>query len=125
MPCDGSHCEAFGSEIALSRVMCCLDELNGKKFSKSDWSGYHDKAYGHASDELLDQKTAELCARLESIGESFIRNMSLELQIWWRDHQEHDRRRLKREKEEAEKKAVRKAALAKLTAEEREALGLR
>jgi len=66
----------------------------------------------------LDRDTAELCSWCR---ENDVQEQSLELQIWWRDHQKHD---AKREAEEAKKKAKRKKALAKLTKEERKLLGL-
>lgn len=50
---------------------------------------------------------------------------SLEMQIWWRDHQEKDREREKEESEKAERNKVREAALSKLSKEEKEALGLK
>ena len=43
---------------------------------------------------------------------------------WWTAHQEVDRKREKREKEEKRKKALKRAALKKLTKEEKELLGL-
>lgn len=51
------------------------------------------------------------------IPEGFIRE-------WWAKHQEEDRIRKQREKEEAERKRLRQKALEKLTPKERAALGV-
>jgi hypothetical protein len=51
--------------------------------------------------------------------------MSLELQIWWRDHQEADRIRQKEEAAAQKKAHIRAQGLAKLTLEERRALGVK
>ncbi len=47
-----------------------------------------------------------------------------ELADWWKQHQEFDRRRIERENADKAKKQAKNAALAKLTPEERKALGL-
>lgn len=46
------------------------------------------------------------------------------VQAWWTAHKKEDDKRRKREAAEARKNELRKAALAKLTDEERKALGL-
>jgi len=51
--------------------------------------------------------------------------MSRKLADWWEDHQAKDARRKIAEKDEAATKALRKAALAKLTPAEIKALGLK
>lgn len=53
-----------------------------------------------------------------------VRDYSLELQIWWRDHQLADARHKREEAARKKRAALRKQALAKLTDAERKALGV-
>lgn len=120
MPCNSDYLESSGKEIELSRVACLLDELNGKdKIDPSHWSGYHPLVYNKIVDR--NALVSELCSRLQDVD---ISQCSLEMQIWWRDHQEADRKRLETELEEAKEKSERDAALAKLTPYERKLLGV-
>jgi hypothetical protein len=50
--------------------------------------------------------------------------MARQLADWWEEHQEADAIRETREADEARKKALRKSASQKLTADERQALGI-
>jgi hypothetical protein len=59
-----------------------------------------------------------LCEMLEGLD---VTKFSLEMQMWWRDHQAADKARIKKETALATEKEV---ALAKLTAHERRILGL-
>ena len=113
-------------EVGMSQVLCLLDELKGKKFTRSHWEGYHPKIYCKVrSKEWLDKKVAELCAALSNTEPSRIRDYSLEMQIWWRDHQAADEGRKKIEQEAARRKKLRKQALAKLTMDEIKALNIK
>lgn len=95
MPCDSSYLDANSGEIALSRVFQLLDEVAGKRKKPTceGWDGYDNRAYGRYSRELLDAKVAELCAALKPLPKARIAKFSLEMQLWWRDHQRADRRR--------------------------------
>lgn len=96
MPCNCDHLEANQLEIELSRVYCLLDELRTGKPVKPDssaWEGYDRRAYSHADRETADKKTAELCAKLSAMKPAKIKKLSLEMQVWWRDHQEADARK--------------------------------
>jgi len=53
-----------------------------------------------------------------------ISSRSLELQTWWRDHQEHDKARLQREMKDKKDAKSRRAALKKLSPRERKLLGV-
>ena len=122
MPCDGSYMDANKREIELSRVACLLDELDGKPIDKHDWSGYHPRAYGRARDvKRADAMVAQLCERLQAVD---VKNYSLEMQMWWRDHQIADKARVEAELVATKNAEERKAALAKLTPHERRLLGL-
>lgn len=123
MPCNSDYLNPNETEIHLSRVLCLLDELEGKQWREADWRGFHPGAYGKRilkSD--LDHFVAGLCQRLQIID---VTKYSLEMQIWWRDHQKADAERIKREQEWKERQAVREQAKAKLTPEEIEVLGLK
>lgn len=121
MPCNSDYMEANSLEREISKVHCLLDELDGKEWSNSDWNGYHPKVYCRVNRELADKLVRKLCSKLKTAD---VTKYSLEMQMWWRDHQEADAAREQHEQDkkiEAEKRA---AALAKLTDEEKELLGL-
>lgn len=124
MPCNCDHMGANNREVELSKIACCLEEiLERKKINKNDWGGYHPKIYSkHISNKKANEMISKLC-RLCSEADD-ITKYSLELQMWWRDHQELDRQRLERERIEALDKKHREEGLAKLTKEEKKALGL-
>jgi hypothetical protein len=69
----------------------------------------------------IDQHTAMLCEFCQS---NDVSKCSLELQIWWRDHQKADKDRLEREQEAIKTRKEKNAALEKLTDYERKLLGL-
>lgn len=121
MPCNADYMEPNQGEKNLGKVLCLLDEIKSGKFCKENFNGYHIGAYMKYTKEKLDKSTAELCSILKNRD---ITKYSLELQIWWRDHQEADR---KRERDEANKVLEgreRRNALAKLTPAERKVLGV-
>lgn len=93
MPCNCDHLKASELEIGISRVACLLDEVKrGKKIKKNEWDGYHPKVYNNVSRELGDKLTEELCSFLQ---DKDVTKYSLECQMWWRDHQEADKKRKK------------------------------
>ncbi len=118
MPCKSDYLEADGKEVELSRVACLLGELDGKPIDKSHWRGYHPAVYNKKVDG--DAMVSELCERLQAVD---VTKYSLEMQIWWRDHQAADKTRIEHELARKRSAEDRKAALAKLTPYERELLG--
>lgn len=121
MPCNSDYMEPVSYEIELSRVACLLDELDGKKtINKSHWEGYHPKVYNNQRLDG-DKLVALLCKRLQNINVS---KQSLEMQIWWRDHQLADKKRLEKELKAKKNQADKEKALKKLTPYERKLLGL-
>lgn len=125
MPCQSDYMEANGLEIKLSRVYCLIEELeNGKSIDKSHWKGYHPRAYGKATKLILDDLVNDLCLELTDMGDEGIKYYSLELQMWWRDHQLSDKQREKTEKLQVKIEKIRKKAISKLTEEEILALNL-
>ncbi len=89
MPCDGSYMDPNHKEVDAARVACLLDELDGKPIDRDYWQGYHPATYCKRFN--LDSMVAELCSKLQSV----VKQYSLEMQIWWRDHQEADRARVR------------------------------
>jgi hypothetical protein len=127
MPCESSYMEATPGERELSRVLCLIEEISdGKKIDPDDWAGYHEAVYGGVTNERLRSATAELCGLIEQLiaaGRN-LGSYSLELQMWWRDHQVRDRKRVEAEQKEEKRQSLQKQALAKLSPEERAALGI-
>lgn len=126
MPCNSDYMEASTREVAISRVLCLMDELETGLAVNTDhqwWRGYHPDVYnasdGSPSD---DEVVAELCRRLGEVED--ISKYSLEMQVWWRDHQKADQVRKDGEELEQHRHRLRVSGLAKLSQEEREALGL-
>jgi hypothetical protein len=121
MGCNSEHMAASGYERELSRVACLLDELAGKKWERNWWDGYHPRVYCKDDRAMGDRMVKELCEALQA---SDVAQCSLEMQIWWRDHQAVDKARCERDMAQATTDAERAAALAKLTPAERRLLGL-
>lgn len=119
MPCNSDYMKATGKEVALSQVVCLLDELDGKPIDRSHWRGYHPAVYNRA--ENGDALVAELCRRLQTVD---VTKQSLEMQMWWRDHQAADKARLEHEMARQKSEADKAAALLKLTDYERRLLGV-
>lgn len=127
MPCNCDYLEPNQLEVECSRIHLLLDELDGKGApdqSSSKWRGYDGRAYNQTvTREAADKLTARLCERVGKIKD--LTKYSLELQVWARDHAKYDAERMRREKKQREIQATKKAALKKLTAAEKKALGLR
>lgn len=122
MPCDSSHMKANTYEIEISRVVCLLEELDGKKWSSDHWDGYHPKVYCKANREFGDRVVSELCGKLQKLSSKQLSNLSLELQMWWRDHKKADKEKLEKTLKAKKREKDRAAALAKLTPYERRIL---
>jgi hypothetical protein len=121
MPCNSDYLEADGWEQQISKVACLHDELDGKPFNKQHWVGYHPDVYFQGlSKEQGDQMVTDLCYRLQHTDVS---KCSLEMQIWWRDHQEGDKRRVLDEIRIAREQEDKRALLDRLTQYERKLLG--
>lgn len=118
MPCNSDYMNATDKERQISQVACLLDEIAGKSFSEADWNGYHPLVYGKTYN--ADKMVAKLCSRLKKLD---VKKFSLEMQIWWRDHQKADKERLKLEKKAEENQKLAASALKKLTKAEKKALG--
>jgi len=124
MPCNSDHMKASSQEVELGKVYLLLDELDGKELTDVLWdsAGYDKRVYDISSKVTLDKQTALLCSKLKKVKD--IKKYSLEMQMWWRDHQKADKMRLEAEKREKEKLTIKQKALDKLTSAEKRALGL-
>ncbi len=106
-----------GAEEESGRVLEFLKEVYGQPFD-------HERPdyYGHVA--TLNEDTARLCLWLQ-LHPNEIPSMSLELQLWWKRHQEHDRKRAIEAQRRIAEDRLRAEALAKLTPEELAALGVK
>jgi hypothetical protein len=113
-----------GLEREISRVYCLLEEIETGKpvdTKSGNWDGYHPSVYGQpVGRKQGDEAVARLCGILRKTRN--IKKYSLEMQMWWRDHQEADRARERRERKDAEQKALAKSAMQKISKEELAAL---
>jgi len=127
MPCESGHMAPTALECEVSRLVVLLDEVRDgtRPNPRTFGNGMDRRAYGCSSNTLVDSLTASLCAHLRKVKDpSDMAEYSLEMQMWWRDHQVADKRREEQEAKDRRKSALRAKALKKLTAEDREALGL-
>ena len=99
--------------------MCLLEELEGKAIDPSCWDGYHPKVYNQQVNG--DALVHSLCEKLQQVN---VKDYSLEMQVWWRDHQKADAARLEKEIKAKATKKAKVAAMKKLSAYERKLLGL-
>ena len=125
MPCNSDYMQSNELEIRTSQVYCLLNEIKtGVPVNPQSnyWQGYHPEVYCKATRQQSDQVVAELCNILSK--KKSIKKYSLEMQIWWREHQQADARRLQKEQEKQEQEKLKKQALNKLSAKEKKALGI-
>jgi hypothetical protein len=81
---------------------------------------------------VLEKDVPKLCSILKSLNREQLNDVvydarnkdARKLADWWEEHQEADRKREAEEEAEKKRKKIAKQALAKLTKEEKEALGL-
>jgi len=82
-------------EVEVSQMLLLVNELRSGKHvdPESDgWSGYHPKAYGERNlREKADQLAEKLCTALRKKTPNEIAAMSLEMQMWWREHKKADK----------------------------------
>ena len=122
MACNSDHMRPNHIETALSKVLSLLDEVRLGGINLNHFSGYHPHAYNcGANRKTLDDATATLCTIMQSREAT---DYSLELQLWWRDHQKADADKAQAALDSAKTDRERKAALNKLTPHERSLLGL-
>lgn len=97
-------------EIQITQIASLLQEVDGQLPVRTS-----------TFQAQIDDMTRQLCAWCQTHD---VTTRSLELQIWWRDHQMADARHAQEAWEAAEQQQRRAAALQKLTEDERKALGV-
>ncbi|MAH32735.1 MAG: hypothetical protein CMG78_12140 [Marinobacter sp.] len=118
MPCSCDHLESTPLEKEASKLVALLDELNKKGKPKSNFGdGYDKRVYNKITRAKADILIARLCGKLGRI--KGIDRYSLEMQIWWRDHQASDKKKAIAKQRAARDKHDLKKALGKLTPRER------
>lgn len=123
MPCNSDYMDATSLELEISRVYCLLDEIaTGKpvKTDSSDWHGYHPEVYTKVTHRQADAAVDKLCSKLRKVKD--VSKYSLEMQVWWRDHQEADRKREAKEQKQARQQALAESAMQKISRGELAAL---
>ena len=122
MPCTSDYMEPTKHEENLSVVYGLLDEIKTGKLPDNYGDGFDKRVYNKGlSKEHLDKKTEELCSKLQKLD---VTKYSLEMQIWWRDHQKADKKRIEKEMKAIKEEKARKKAISKLTPYERKLLNL-
>lgn len=103
MPCNCDHLEPSHLEKELSKVESLLNEVKTGKHvnpNSPEWQGYRKGVYSSGKGDTLrkraDKATAKLCSILREKQPAEIKEYSLELQIWWRDHQKADLEKLRK-----------------------------
>lgn len=106
MPCNAEYMNPTDIELHASRMKALLAEVETGTPVDTDsreWHGYAEGVYGKGRKDIraiADSLAAELCRKLTAIGDAS--RYSLELQIWWRDHQRADEKRRLKELRESE-----------------------
>lgn len=130
MPCNSDYLRPDSREQELHRaakLLVYVRKCQSKKPERFAVKAAND-VYGAGGEKAL----VLLCEALTNMSESerniIVYNSRLkivrDLADWWEDHQEADRQRIAEEKRRKHQKKLRKHALAKLSKDEREALGV-
>ena len=122
MPCNSDYLNPNDQEIEYSKVLALLVEVETGKLPPSYGDGFFVECYNRTTKKLLDEAVEMLCNKCQEIKD--IENYSLEMQMWWRDHQKADKERLGQEIIEAQERNEKNIALSKLTDYEKNLLGL-
>ena len=124
MPCNSDYMEANFIEREISRVYCLLEEAKTGQpvdSKSSEWQGYHPKVYNkNVTKKQADGAVAKLCGILAKSKD--VTKYSLEMQMWWREHQAADKKRREKELSESKEKELAEQGLQKLTEAEVAAL---
>ena len=115
MGCRSDYLEPSARETESARVREFLKEITLQPFDHD----HPTPPYG--SPATLDQDTDSLCCWCKI---SDVTKASLELQLWWKKHQEADRRRAEADEASAKAQRKRAAVLAGLTPDQKQILGL-
>ena len=97
MPCNCDYMEPNEREINHAKIVALIEELDTGVLPESFKNAVKSKVYNNTNNEKFNNDGRILCSKLKDVDVS---NYSLEMQMWWRDHQKADDIRLKKEKEE-------------------------
>ena len=123
MGCRSDYLEANGNEVNLSVVKTFLEELETGVYVKKNADGYRKDVYNKdITKEEIDNEVSNLCSKLQLVED--VMKYSLELQMWWRDHQIADKLRVEKELKEISDKELREQAMSKLSDYEKKLLGV-
>ena len=87
MPCNSDYLSSTHNEREASKIYALLDELDGKPI-KNYGSGYDPRVYNKGLGKpFMDTLVRRLCKKLAKVD---IVKYSLEMQMWYRDHQKAD-----------------------------------
>jgi hypothetical protein len=119
--------EPSPNEKEMSKVAYLIDELNevgqpGEGYDRGYHPAVYNKGLGKAQQDGLVQELCSMLQKCEADGK--ISSMSLELQMWWRDHKAADKARIEFELRRFKEGKDKAEALAKLSSYERKLLGL-
>lgn len=88
MPCNCDHMDPNEKELNYSKILCVMFDIKGISVKEEWWEGYHPEAYYRTIDKSkLDDTVKIVCDMLSVMKNEEIKKLSLESQIWWRDHQ--------------------------------------
>ncbi|MEK6828985.1 MAG: hypothetical protein AABY15_02580 [Nanoarchaeota archaeon] len=124
MGCRSDYLEANEAEIENSKVLALFEEVKTGKLPEYFGNGHTEKVYNKTTQKVLDKNTEKLCTSLQGMSSSKLKKSSLELQMWWRDHQKLDKKRLSEELKAKKDEKAKKKAIEKLTPYERKLLGI-
>lgn len=133
MPCNNDYQDPTPNEIQHRRAAKLLLYVYGNQTPEvpaPDWIKVQ-AGNPYADDSRLIPLLCEVLRNLPEHTREYIvygnprSKIARDLADWWEDHQEADRLRQQREDLLAERTRLRRQAAAKLTVEERSALGLR
>lgn len=130
MPCNSDHLKSTDKERKTQHAAQLLVWLYERTARKAPEWAQKEAADIYASDERC---IPQLCAEIKKLApdqrEAIVYDAhdatARQLATWWDAHESVDAARERREAKAARNKAVRRAALAKLTPNERHVLGLR
>ena len=121
MPCESAYMAPSKREKEADRLYWLRREIEQEMPPNSD--EYGSGCAGHPT-HSIDADTRFICSHMEQVEkDGKLGDYSLEMQIWWRDHKEVDRKRRVEEQEEARNKKVVDDVMAKLSRTEVYMLG--
>ncbi len=116
MPCDSSHCEPTSAEKESQRVCECIATLCVRLgLSVPEYASVGAKSIYGSLTRDLDAVTARLCKLCEKAGDEIIYSDPKDRDLrrvatWWEDHQEQDRLKADRERENERQRLVERVA---------------